>query len=183
MESNDISFSIIVDFLEENKSYRSCRLNVSDERIKNSHHLSCYDLEMTNEVIKSLENIINNKRGEYDWGTEQILITSEPEISTLEDYMYEESLPSVKTSLLLDFMKEWQLFQLRYGDEEFLQQIVKKAYNTILSNPKKYIQKGSKIDYDICIDGILVGLQLVRKQGDFKLSPDEYVNQIKRISW
>ena len=183
MDNKAIKYGILVNSCSDSKNHRTYELGISDDRIKNSHHLSCYDWEMTNEAIKSLESLISSKKGEYDWGTEQIMITSEPEISTLEDYMYEESLPNVKTSLLLNLMKEWRLFQLKYNDKETLQQIVKKAYNLVILNPKKYVQRNSKTDYDICIDRELISLQLIKKQGDFKLNPDEYASQIKRIVW
>jgi len=177
-----ISYSINIRLKDESKNYRPLRLGVGHSEIKNSHFLGYHNLEMTNGVIYDLKKVIQGKLSEYEWGYDsQLMIESNQKHSSMEDYMYEEDLGTIETSVLLDFMIHWRDFQKKFPSKESLKKNLIEAYSMIRSSPKDFRRwKNSDIDYIASIENTNYSVMLDESVGDFELSPEEFYNEIKK---
>ncbi len=167
---------------------RSYDIGASHKDIPNSQFLCCWNIKYTEEVIRELKRALegvydNSFWGGYEWGDEQIDITSTSTISHLKNSLYEDKiLPDVPTIWLLELMEEWLNFQLAYSDKSKLRNLIKNAYIMICSDLPKYKRwESSSSDYLVVIDEINVGLQLIAEDGDCTLDADEYVSQIRGL--
>lgn len=157
---------------------RHYHLSISNSQIPNSQYLRNYSLPSTREVTYELHKLMTGVVSEYEWGEEQIFITSNKETSRLEDLMWGEQLPVIPTVWLLGLMEAWAAFQEEYSDREKIKGIIGKAFLLIRKNPVQHRMSETGEYYQVVVDGTHLALQL--NENDLKLDISEYASQLKQ---
>lgn len=179
MTHSNLLYGIAVYYYANRFLKRSAKLVCGDLRIPNSGCLSNHDLKSTTAVIEDLNKVLSGEYLEYEWGEEQIYIISNKDTSILTDLIFGEKLPEVPTEWLLSQMKAWQAFLQEYRNQEKLTKTIASAFKIIVCSPYKYKSYETGAYYEVMIDNVNVTLQLLEEEGDFKLSVEDYLNQIR----
>jgi hypothetical protein len=170
--------SIVVKSKDFNRSFN---LSVSEDLIDAPQYLHNYSLNATRKTLSDFDKLFSKKiKCIEEWGDERFLVTSYFENSTIQDVIYpNEKIGDTPTLLLYNLLKEWLYFQEEYKNIENLKEIIKKAFIEICINPIQYMKWRNSTCYNIVIDNVIVSLVLIKEDGDFELTPEEYISQIK----
>lgn len=140
--------------------------------------MSDFNITSFTKLINDLTGVVNNPDDYLYWGQVQIMINSGHLVSTCFNEFDQESLPSVPTQDLLDFVIEAKNFKEFYVNLNNLKDLVGQAFNTIKSNPTAYKAfSNSNVDFSVTINDVVILLTL--SEQDFNLSQSQYVNQLK----
>lgn len=175
--------NISVGYYRNNFLKRSFVLSVNDDSIKFSQKMSNYSYNATIETLQDFTKLFSKEITLIeDWGDERFLVTSNIETSKVIDIIYNEDLGEYPTFQLYNLLNDWKKFQDEFQDKARFRIIIVTAFKEICKNPNKFKKWENGDLFEIFIEDILVNLVLIKEDGDFNLSTNEYINQIKELN-
>jgi hypothetical protein len=118
--------------------------------VPRSNEFSEIDLSTTEEIIYNLQEVINGTLPMYEWGTNQLLITSYQTKTEISLQDRGNITINFDTIFAKEILEKWSAFQRKYQNNTYTKNAIEKAFAAAKQSTIKWY--GEYIDYRYRLD-------------------------------